>query len=84
MSDFAHSAWAEQRRTEKAVRLETQLSADGIPAAAARTLAPAARRRIERAAGVRVCSDETWARAIAFLEDYETTRARVADEGWLG
>lgn len=72
--DFAHSSFAEQARTTKAIALETQLRRDGIPAAAARTLPPASRRRIERAAGVRRSSDETWDRAFAFLEDAERSR----------
>lgn len=73
-ADFAHSTYAEEARTAKAIRLETQLSADGIPSAAARTLPPASRRRIEKAAGVNRASDETWERAIAFLADYERSR----------
>jgi hypothetical protein len=69
--------------------LETQLSADGIPSDAVRawdgeawtlTLPPASRRRLEKAAGVRSCSVETWLRAASFLADYEATRARVAEQ----
>ena len=78
MSDFGHSSYAEQQRTLKAISLETQLRRDGIPAAAARTLPAAARRRVEKAAGVRRSSDETWERAFAFLEDAESSAARRA------
>lgn len=75
--DFAHSGYAEQARTEKAIKIETQLWRDRIPAAAAATLPPAARRRVEKAAGVRPSSDETWERAIAFLADAETRPGRI-------
>lgn len=78
--DFGHSAWAEQRRMEKAVALETALSVEGIGADAARTLPPRARRRIEHKAGVNRSSDETWGKAIALLADYEQTRARLREE----
>lgn len=80
--DFAHSAYAEQRRLEKALALETVLTAEGIPSDAVRawageawrcTLPPRVRRRLEAAAGVRVCSEETWLRAAALLADYEET-----------
>ena len=72
--DFRHSTHAEQQRTLKAVALELQLRRDGIPAAAARTLPPKARRRVEAAAGVRRSSDETWERTFLMMEDAESAR----------
>lgn len=69
--DYAHNATANAQRVAKADRIAVQLRTEGIPAAAARDLPPRARRRIERAAGSRVASDETWAMAIAFLTDHE-------------
>jgi hypothetical protein len=92
--DFAHNGYAEQKRTEKAVAIESALAAEGLDSDACRawdedeqrwriTLPPKIRRRIEKAAGTRVASDETWLRALGFLADYEQTRKRVADEGWL-
>lgn len=91
-ADFAHNGWAEQRRTEKAVAIESALTAEGLTSDHVRywdgerwvvKLPPGVRRRIERAADVRTSSDETWLRAAAFLADYEQTRARVAREGSL-
>lgn len=73
--DFGHTAFAEARRMEKAAALAARLHADGIPAAAVPSLPPASRRRVERAAGVRRSSAETWAKAAEVLEDRERRTA---------
>lgn len=73
--DFAHTAWAEGRRMEKAAALAARLHFDGIPSGAVPSLPPASRRRVERAAGVRRCSEETWAKALEVLEDRERRTA---------
>lgn len=81
--DFKHNPHAEAARTLKAAALETQLSASRIPSDAVRrwdgtgwevTLPAATRRGLEKAAGTRRASEETWLRAAALLADYENTR----------
>lgn len=88
MSDYGHSAWAEEARTRKAVALEVALSGQAIPADAVREwdgqqwrvkMPAGTRSRIEKAAGVRKSSDETWLRAAELLADYEATRERMRD-----
>lgn len=69
--DYAHSASATAARTIKADRLAEQIRAEGLGAAAASTLTDNARRRVEKAAGIRPASDETWALALAFVADHE-------------
>ena len=56
--DWAHTAQAERDRQAKAVALARALYA---------TLTPEQRRELERAAGVRTASDETWSRAAALV-----------------
>lgn len=90
--DYGHNAWAEQRRTEKAVALEIACNAEGLVSDAIRawdadegrwriTLPPRIRRALEKAAGTRVASDETWLRCAELMADYEATRRRVAEQG---
>ena len=71
--DWGHNSFAEQARMEKAIALEHRLRLDGIPSTAARTLPPTARRNVERAAGVRRSSDETWDLTFRLLEDAEAS-----------
>jgi hypothetical protein len=72
--DFAHTAYAEQARIVKAAALEGVLRAEGIPADAVLSLPPAARRRIERAAGIRRSSEDTWAKAVWLMEQEDADR----------
>lgn len=88
-ADYGHSGHADAARLLKAVALETTLTAEGVPSAAVRrwdpdasgwivTLPDKTRRRLEKVAGVRRSSDETWLRAAELLADYEDTRVRYA------
>lgn len=70
-TDYAHTGYARQARTEKAVAIEARLRELGIPLAAARTLPDASRRRVARDAGVRPGSEETWQQVFRYLADHE-------------
>lgn len=61
--DFAHNAYATEMRTQKAVKLEAYLRTSGLPswAASPADLTADERRMVERAAGTRPGSEETWA-----------------------
>lgn len=72
--DFAHSQRAQDARTTKADKLATFL----LSAAGPWPTEDHDKRVAEKAAGVRVCSDETWDLARAFYDD---TRAHRQDPG---
>lgn len=58
--DFAHTPYAREARLRKAVRIEAVLRVASVDAAGARALGISQRRDVERTAGVRMSSDETW------------------------
>jgi hypothetical protein len=70
--DFAHTQDAEWRRLEKAFALGDHLAGRGVTHAAAAALSPRGRRAAERLAGVRRCSDETWALALRRIQERES------------
>lgn len=74
--DYAHSARANNARLVKADKLASLFAADGGTWPAS----DAERRAAERAAGVRVCSEETWDLARLLLDDLLESRRR-ADAG---
>jgi len=79
VTDFAHSAFAAEARVRKAVRIEAALRMAGLDAAAAKGLDEAGRRGMERAAGVRRSSDETWAAALRLMDSF-----RPGQQQWDG
>jgi hypothetical protein len=70
--DYAHTVDAEFRRLEKAYTLADHLASRGVTVAVARALGARGRRAAERLAGVRRCSDETWAVAFGRLAERES------------
>lgn len=58
--DHAHNPYAQSRREAKAVRVEAHLRSLAYTAADVEAMPARTRRTVERAAGVRACSDETW------------------------
>jgi len=74
-TDFGHSDWATEQRTQKAVRLEAHLHGLEYTAAAVERLTAADRRAFERAAGVRRSSDETWALVVRLMRSAEGGRS---------
>jgi hypothetical protein len=65
--DYGHTNAAIEARREKARMLARWLYETGPLAALVGTLTPRHQREAERAAGVRRCSDETWALALDLL-----------------
>lgn len=63
--DFAHTRTAQESREAKATRLARFMADTRLPRAPASNQE---RRDVERAAGVKRASDETWARAIEIWE----------------
>lgn len=60
MTDFAHSVFAQEARVRKAIRIEAALRMAGVDADGAAALDEPGRRGVEKTAGVRKSSDETW------------------------
>lgn len=74
MSDFAHSAKAQQARIVKADAIANQVIASAGPWPDT----DHDRRLVEKIAGVRPSSEETWALARSFYDDLRSSRARAA------
>jgi DNA-binding transcriptional regulator PaaX len=69
--DFGDTPAAREARERKARALAKALAAAGYPAATVYELTDRGRRRMERAAGVRRCSDRTWDRVWVLLGGVE-------------
>jgi hypothetical protein len=69
--DYGHTSWAQEQRTQKAVRLEAYLRSHGYTVLLTESLAPSQRRQVERAAGVRTSSDETWQLVLRLMRSSE-------------
>lgn len=83
MTDFAHTATAQENRAHKATRLARECRAHGMSAEQARSMDARDRRWIERVAGVNTASDETWALALVELADREAAEPRIGSgERW--
>lgn len=70
MTDFAHTPFASEARVRKAARIEAALRMAGYTAQEARVLDAGTRRAVEKTAGVRRSSDETWGIVFRLLDSY--------------
>lgn len=77
--DYAHNGSAAAARRLKAAFLMDQLKADGLTPEQARRLRHKERRAVERAAGTRRGSDETWELAATLLEEDLAYRAGLTN-----
>jgi len=79
MTDYKHNGHAEQARRLKAAYLMDTLFAHGASPDDALALDAPGRRAIEKAAGTRKASDETWALVVSLMREEIAHRAhRVA------
>lgn len=71
--DFAHTSYARDARVRKATRIEAALRMAGVDATGARALDDKERRAVEKTAGVRKSSEETWEAAFTLMDAFRPT-----------